>query len=89
MTENQWQEYNSQGFTFLGKVLTEEELAILRQRIDEIMLGSAPLNYDRMLMQLDQPDTGKLGPQTNGHKVQPYVTAKYKGWNLTHTFWPI
>lgn len=79
LTENQWQEYKSQGFTFLGKVLTEEELAILRQRIDEIMLGSAPLNYDRMLMQLDQPDTGKLGPQTNGHKGATLCYRKIQG----------
>ena len=68
LSENQWREYKSQGYLCLGKVLTDEELATLQQRIDEIMMGSAPLDYDRMLMQLDQPGTGILGPQTKGHK---------------------
>jgi len=42
----------------------------LQQRIDEIMLGQAPLDYDRMLMQLDST-TGQYkdrGSQTKGHK---------------------
>ncbi len=68
LSENQWREYKSQGYSRLGKVLTDEELATLQERIDEIMMGRAPLDYDRMLMQLDQPETGKLGPQTKGHK---------------------
>lgn len=68
ITENQWQQFQSQGYLRLGKVLTDEELATLQQRIDEIMMGRAPLDYDRMLMQLDKTGTGKLGPQTKGHK---------------------
>ncbi len=69
LTENQWREYKSQGYSRLGKVLTDEELANLQGRIDEIMMGGAPLDYDRMLMQLDrEPGTGKFGPQTKGHK---------------------
>ena len=53
----------------MGKVLSDEELAVLQQRMDDIMLGRAPLDYDRMAMQLDrEPGTGKPGPQSKGHK---------------------
>ena len=48
---------------------TEAELEALQQRMDDIMLGRAPLDYDRMAMQLDrEPGTGKPGPQSKGHK---------------------
>ena len=69
LTKEQWQQYESQGYVRLGKVLTDAELATLQQRMDDIMLGRAPLDYDRMLMQLDRvPGTGKPGPQTKGYK---------------------
>ena len=69
LTDDQWQQYQSQGYLRLGKVLTDEELTTLQRRMDDIMLGQAPLDYDRMLMQLDrEPGTGKPGPQTKGHK---------------------
>ncbi|MEM7134236.1 MAG: phytanoyl-CoA dioxygenase family protein [Chloroflexota bacterium] len=69
LTEEQWQQYETQGYLRLGKIVTDEELATLQQRMDDIMMGRAPLDYDRMLMQLDrEPATGKMGPQTKGHK---------------------
>jgi len=69
LSEDQWQQYQSQGYLHLGTVLTDEELNALAQEMDDIMLGQASLDYDRMLMQLDRdPDTGKAGPQTKGHK---------------------
>ena len=69
LTEDQWQQYESQGYLRLGKMLTDDELTILQKRMDDIMLGSAPLDYDRMLMQLDrEPGTGRPGPQTKGRK---------------------
>lgn len=70
LTKEEWQTYAEQGFLHLGKVLSDSELAGLQQRIDEIMLGTAPLDYDQMLMQLDSM-TGEhkdLGKQTMGHK---------------------
>jgi len=69
LTTEQWSQYQTQGYLRLGQVLTNEELQALQQRMDEIMLGTAPLDYDRMAMQLDrEPGTGKPGPQTKGHK---------------------
>ena len=69
LTSEQWSLFEAQGYLRLGKVLTGEELAALQQRMDDIMLGRAPLDYDRMAMQLDrEPGTGKPGPQSKGHK---------------------
>ena len=70
LSPNDWQNFQQTGYLHLGQVLSQAELAALQQRIDDIMLGTAPLDYDRMLMQLDST-TGKIsdtGPQTKGHK---------------------
>ena len=69
LTNEQWRKFQTQGYLRLGKVATEAELEALQQRMDDIMLGRAPLDYDRMAMQLDrEPGTGKPGPQSKGHK---------------------
>lgn len=70
LTPEQWQQYDRDGYIVLGKIMTDEVLESLRNRIDEIMLGKAKTNYDRMLMQLDS-DTGnyeEAGPMSKGHK---------------------
>ena len=70
LSPNDWQNFQQTGYLHLGQVLSQAELAALQQRINDIMLGTAPLDYDRMLMQLDST-TGKIsdtGPQTKGHK---------------------
>jgi len=69
LNDEQWRQYEAQGYLRLGKVLGDEELAVLQRRMDDIMLGRAPLDYSRIAMQLDrEPGTGKPGPQTKGHK---------------------
>lgn len=70
LTDAEWQQYEQEGYLRLGKVVTAAELLVLQQRMDDIMLGKAPLNYDRMLMQLDRipGQTDAPGPQTKGHK---------------------
>ena len=70
ISESQWQKYEETGYLKLGKVMADGELATLQQRIDDIMMGTADVDYDRMLMQLDST-TGQykdMGAQTNGHK---------------------
>lgn len=70
ITEAQWLEYYRQGYLLLGKVMSEGELAELQARINDIMLGKANIDYDRLLMQLDS-DTGSYGDmpaQTRGWK---------------------
>lgn len=70
LTDEQWEAFQSEGYLRLGCVVSDEELAELSQRMDDIMLGKADVDYDRMLFQLDRdPERdGKPGPQTKGHK---------------------
>lgn len=70
LTDEQWQQYDRDGYLKLGKLLTDEQLKGLQDRIDAIMLGEADANYDRMLMQLDSAsgDYEAAGEQSKGHK---------------------
>ena len=54
LSHAQWQQYEREGYLRLGRCLTDDELAALQQRMDEIMLGTAPVDYSRMMMQLDR-----------------------------------
>src|SRR5690606_30707601 len=77
LTGEQWAQFHVQGYLRLGSVLSDAELAALQQRIDDIMLGKADVDYDRMLMQLDS-ETGNYddaGEQTRGFKG---ATLKYR-----------
>ncbi len=70
ITDTQWQQYQRDGYLKLGKVLSDTDLCALQQRIDDIMLGKAHVDYSRLLMQLDS-ETGKYedaGEQSKGHK---------------------
>ena len=70
ISDKQWVQYERDGYLKLGQLLSEAELQAAQQRMDEIMLGKARLNYDRMLMQLDS-DSGKYedaGVQSKGFK---------------------
>lgn len=70
LTDQQWAQYERDGYLKLGKLLSDPELKALQQRIDEIMLGKAKVQYERMMMQLDS-DSGKYqdaGAQTKGFK---------------------
>jgi hypothetical protein len=70
LTDAQWKQYEEEGYLNLGPVLAAGELAALQKRIDDLMMGKAPANYDGMLMQLDS-ESGKYedaGEQSRGHK---------------------
>jgi len=43
----QWKSYETHGFLRMGRVLSDGDLEALRNRIDDIMLGRAGLDYDR------------------------------------------
>ena len=60
--------FEEHGYARLGKVLDDAELAELRQRIDEIMLGEIP--YPEMDFQLDGEDAdyAKMPTVSPGHK---------------------
>ena len=56
ITQEQWNRYQEQGYLRLGQVLTDAGLLASQERIDAIMLGTAPTDTSRLLMQLDSPD---------------------------------
>lgn len=70
LTDTQWQQYQRDGYLKLGKLLSGTDLCALQQRIDDIMLGKARIDYSKLLMQLDS-ETGRYedaGQQSKGHK---------------------
>jgi hypothetical protein len=78
-----WARYERDGYLRLGRVLGDEDLRALQERIDAIMLGQAELAYDRLLMQLDSAD-GKYenaGVQSRGFKGRPSPTGRSRTWN--------
>ncbi len=70
ISDSQWQQFLEEGYLLLGRVMEDEELTTLQQRIDEIMMGKAKLPYDQLMMQLDgkTSDYSKMEPMTKGHK---------------------
>ncbi len=54
LTGDQWQQFERQGYLRLGWLLNDADLFKLQQRGDDITMGRADVNYDRMLMQLDE-----------------------------------
>ena len=70
LTDAQWAHYEKQGYLRLGRVLDAADLRALQERIDQIMLGEAALDYNRILMQLDSTDGQyeHAGEQSTGHK---------------------
>ena len=88
LTDDRLQEFRRRGYLRLGKLLNDEELNALRVRIDEIMLGTAPVPYDRILMQLDpatNPPPQRRGAST-GHKGATLAYRKIQGLELDPLF---
>ena len=77
ISQAQWATYEAQGYLHLGNVMNDGELEALQRQIDEIMLGTASIDYDQVMMQLDSDpeNNGKPGPQSKGHK---YATLGYR-----------
>lgn len=81
LTDEQWKRFQRDGYLRLGRLLDNQQLAELQQRIDAIMLGDATIDYDTLLMQLDS-DTGAYGDaprQSNGHKGRTLGYRKIQG----------
>lgn len=70
VSDSQWRQYQEDGYLKLGKLLGADELKALQDRIDQIMLGEAKVDYERMLMQLDSQSGAydAAGEQSRGHK---------------------
>ena len=88
LTDDRLQEFRRRGCLRLGRLLSDEDLNALRGRIDEIMLGTAPVPYDRMLMQLD-PATNPArhkGGASAGHKGATFAYRKIQDLELDPLF---
>jgi len=83
-----WAKYEEDGYLILGKLLSDDELAALQTRIDEIMLGKAKLDYSQLLMQLDST-TGNYndaGVQSNGWKGETLAYRKIQNLEIDDLF---
>lgn len=88
LSSEKWRRFERDGFLPLGPVLSASELAALQQRIDDIMLGRAPVPYERIMMQLDSTtgDIADAGPQTKGHKGASLAYRKIQDLELDPLF---
>jgi ectoine hydroxylase-related dioxygenase (phytanoyl-CoA dioxygenase family) len=77
ITQDQWGQYHRDGFLKIGKQSEQGELEALQTRIDEIMLGKADLDYDRLMMQLDS-SSGKYGDVPGGGKGLQEPSLNYR-----------
>jgi len=70
ISREEWEAFGRDGFLRLGQVVSNEEVAALQVRMDDIMLGRADVDYERMMMQLDRVDGADSapGPQSYGFK---------------------
>ena len=70
ISENQWADFDEHGYVKRGNVVETDTVDNLGQRINEIMLGQAELNYDQITMQedADPNDYETHKPHTLGHK---------------------
>lgn len=69
VTDAQWKEYEELGYLKLGRI-EAPFLKRLQTRIDEIMMGKADVDYDKLMMQLDSEtgEYGDAGTQSSGFK---------------------
>jgi len=88
ISDEDWAKYEDQGYLVLGKLLSDEDLAALQQRIDDIMLGTAKIDYDRILMQLDSTSGlyQDAGVQSKGWKGSTLAYRKIQDLELDDLF---
>ena len=83
-----WQQFEQDGYLTLGQVVSDAQMHKLQTRMDDIMIGRAPLQYDKMLMQLDSADGNydSAGPQTRGFKGATLAYRKIEGLEFDPIF---
>jgi phytanoyl-CoA hydroxylase len=70
ITPEQWRQFDEQGYVKLSQAVKPHVVKMLQDEIDAVMMGTADVDYDSMMMQLDST-TGNysdMGVQTLGHK---------------------
>lgn len=88
ITSDQWASFESTGIMHLGKLLRDEDLKALQDRLDAIMMGTADVDYGRLLMQLDSKDGAyeNAGEQSNGHKGATLAYRKIQNLEIDPLF---
>ncbi len=87
ITTEQWEHFWENGYVRIGQVASDVEFAQLQQRMDDIMLGKAPLDYEKIMMQLDrEPGKHSPGPQSKGHKGATLLYRKIQNLELDPYF---
>ena len=77
ITQDQWSDYHRDGYLKIGRQCSNKELAGLQRRIDEVMLGRAPLDYNRLTMQLDS-NTNRYDEVKGGGKGHQGASLGYR-----------
>lgn len=88
ISNDRWDDFERDGYLNLGRVLDDEHLAGLQDRIDDIMLGRADLDYSKLLMQLDS-STGEYADapeQSHGHKGSTLAYRKIQNLEIDPRF---
>lgn len=88
ITADQWKNFDETGVLYLGKLLNDDDLKALQDRLDAIMMGTADVEYDRLLMQLDSKDGAyeNAGEQSNGHKGATLAYRKIQNLEIDPIF---
>lgn len=88
ISAEEWQRYERDGYLRLGRPLSKSGLAALQQRIDDIMLGKAGIDYNALLMQVDSGSGqyGDLAAQTKGFKGATLDYRKIQNLELDPLF---
>lgn len=88
LSEAELEQFHDQGYVRLGRAAPPAQIEALGRRIDEIMLGTAPLDYERIMMQLDRVagDDSGPGPQSKGHKGATLAYRKIQDLELDPLF---
>ncbi len=87
ITTEQWEHFWENGYVRIGQVAGDAEFAQLQQRMDDIMLGKASLDYEKIMMQLDrEPGKNSPGPQSKGHKGATLLYRKIQNLELDPYF---
>jgi len=73
LSESQWTEFREKGFVKIGRTASPEEVALLKQRVYDIMMGSVQYG-DQLLMQLDP------GRETDYKSAKVSSTGQTTGW---------
>ena len=56
ISEEQWRSFDEHGYVDIGQVASDSELEVMQRRSDEIMLGTAEVDYARVMLRAHYHD---------------------------------